>query len=371
MQVQRQQQQEEDTRVNIFLQSIGRGSNNSKRLYNTSLNHFTQFLKSTKNLTPDSIIPSLTEGKMNVYELLDQFFSYLSNQRVNPLSLKVYVSVVRSFLEYSDVDIVPSKFRRKVKVPRFYPDQEETLTLTDIRTLLEYNSNHRLRTYILLLFSTGLRAVEAASLRLQDVDFTTNPTRITIGRQNSKTKRGRIIYCSDEATTHLKKLIEMYPYKKLTDFIFAGKPHTKHPMSIYRRILEEFQKVQHIAEKDARKENSKRRKFTLHSFRRTCFSIINENTNSEFAHYYLGHSNSPYWTHKESERRNIYLTKCMPFLTIYQDSRSITLEEALQEERRNNKLLTNRITDIELHQKEMSEILQNLTPELLKRIKES
>ena len=180
---------------------------------------------------------------------------------------------MRSFLEFQDVDIVPSKFRRRVKVPKYYPDAEEPLTLSDIRALLEYSSSHRLRTYILLLFSTGLRAVEAASLRLQDVDFTVSPTRITIGRQNSKTKRGRIIYCSDEATTHTKKLLELYHYKKSMsmsmDFIFAGKPHTKRPMSIYRTLLEEFQKVQHIAEKDARKENSKRRKIILHSFRRT------------------------------------------------------------------------------------------------------
>jgi integrase len=357
-----------DSRVTTFLNSIERGSHNTKRLYNTSLNHFTRFLR-PKDETPDSIIPSLTNGKTNVYELLDQFVSYLMTNEVNPLSLKVYVSVVRSYLEFQDIDIVPSKFRRRVKVPRYYPDQEETLTLPDIRTLLEYNSNHRLRTYILLLFSTGLRAVEAASLRLQDVDFTVSPTRITIGRQNSKTKRGRIIYCSEEATTHLQKLIQMHPYKKPTDFVFAMKPHTKSPMSIYRTILEEFQRVQHIADKDARKENSRRRKITLHSFRRTTFSIINEQTNSEFAHYYLGHSNSPYWTHKEQERREIYRTKCMPFLTIYQETRDNTIENVLREKDRTIKLLTNRIADIEHDQKIIMDLLHD--PEQLKKKLES
>ncbi|MGH9983184.1 MAG: hypothetical protein ACRD8W_04415 [Nitrososphaeraceae archaeon] len=144
-------------KVNTFLDSIGRGGYNSRRLYNTSLNHFTEFLKHQEQ-TPDTIIPTLKEGKINVYELLDQFVSYLSNfsnpsnhsnQRINPLTLKVYVSVVRSFLEFQDIDIVPSKFRRRVKVPRYYSDQEEPLALSDIRTLLEFNSNHRLRTYIL------------------------------------------------------------------------------------------------------------------------------------------------------------------------------------------------------------------------------
>lgn len=280
---------------------------------------------------------------------------------------------MRSFLEFQDVDIVPSKFRRRVKVPKYYPDAEEPLTLSDIRALLEYSSSHRLRTYILLLFSTGLRAVEAASLRLQDVDFTVSPTRITIGRQNSKTKRGRIIYCSDEATTHTKKLLELYHYKKSMsmsmDFIFAGKPHTKRPMSIYRTLLEEFQKVQHIAEKDARKENSKRRKIILHSFRRTNFSIINENTNSEFAHYFLGHAGSPYRTHKESERRNIYRTKCMPFLTIYQETRDNSLEAIVKDKDRTIRLFSNRIADVEHNQNILMDLIRD--PEQLKKKLES
>jgi integrase len=58
-----------------------------------------------------------------------------------------------------------------VKVPRFYADVEEPLLLSDIRTLLEYNHNDRLRAYILLLVSSGMRAMEACSLRMQDMDF--------------------------------------------------------------------------------------------------------------------------------------------------------------------------------------------------------
>jgi site-specific recombinase XerD len=118
--------------VNTFLDSIGRNSKNSRKLYHTSLNHFADFLRGEKQ-TPNTIISSVKEGKANQYELLDQFVSYLTNHGIAPLSLKVYVSAVRSFLEFQDIDIVPSKFRRRVKVPKYYPDQEEPLTLTDIR----------------------------------------------------------------------------------------------------------------------------------------------------------------------------------------------------------------------------------------------
>jgi len=358
-----------ETRVKTFLNSIGRNSKNSRKSYQTSLIKFEEFLK-PKNLTPTSIIPLLIKGKINTYELLDQFVSYLTNNGVTIVSLKVYVSAVKSYFEYFDIDIVPSKFRRRVKVPKYFPDPEEPLTLTDIRELLEFNSNHRLRTFILLLVSTGLRAMEGASLRLMDVDFNVNPTRITVRREYSKTKRSRTIYCSDEATKHLHKLIDMHPSKRPQDFIFAMKIDTREPNSIYNRLLEQFQKLQHIADKDARKENSERRKLTLHSLRRTCFSIINEQTNSEYANWFLGHNHSVYWTHKEQERREIFRTKCMPFLTVYQDTRSNTLEDALREKDKTIKLLTNRIADVEHDQALIMELLQDGGATLKKKLEE-
>ena len=355
--------------VNTFLDSIQRGSNNTRKSYRTGLHHFERYLKS-KEQTSDTIISLLQNQHINTYELLDQFVSYLTRQNISAASLKTYIAVVRSFLEYKDIDISNAKFKRKVKMPKTYTDPEEPLTLTDIRLLVEYNSNHRLRTYILLLVSSAMRAMEACSLRLQDVDFTTNPTRITIRREYSKTKRIRTIYCSDEASKHLQKLIEMRPSKQPQDLIFALEDGKK-PESLYTRLLEQFQKLERIADKNQRKEDSHRRKITLHSFRRTAYSIISESTSSDFANWFLGHHHSSYWTHKESERRNIYQTKCMPFLTIYQETRDNTIENALREKDITIKLLTNRITDIELHQKEQSEILKHLTPEKLEKIMNS
>jgi integrase len=357
---------DEFMKVHTFLESIGRNSWNSKRAYRVGLNHFARFLQSLGQ-SPDTIIPLLTKGKFNTYELLDQFVSYLTKKGVKPISLKVHLSEVRSYLEFSDIEISNAKFKRRVKVPKYYPDQEEPLTLTDIRQLLEYNSNHRLRTFILLLVSSGMRAMEACSLRVQDVDFSVSPTRITTRREYSKTKRIRTIYCSDEATMHLRKLIKMHSPKQPQDLIFAMEDG-KNPRSLYTRLLEQFQKLQHITEKDTRKENSLRRKITIHSLRRTAFSIINEQTNSEFANWFLGHHHSVYWTHNEQERREIYRTKCIPFLTIYQETRDNTIENVLQEKDLTIKLLTNRIANIESQQKEQSEILKNLTPEILEKI---
>jgi integrase len=356
-----------DTRVVTFLNCIGRNSKNSRKSYQTGLIHFAEFLKAKKQ-TPDTIVPFLQNQRLNSYEILDNFVSYLTLKEIATVSLRIYVGAVRSYLEFHDIDIVPSKFRRRVKLPKFYFDSQEPLSLTDIRDLLEFCSNTRLRTFILLLTSTGLRATEAAALRIMDIDFTTNPTKINVRKEYTKTKRGRTIYCSDEATKHIHKLIEIHKTKAQEDLIFAIRNKTNKPGSVYNRLLEHFERLQHTADKDARKENSKRRKITLHSFRRTAFSIINEQTNSEYANWFLGHNHSVYWTHKEQVKRDIYRTKCMPFLTVYQETRDNTIEDALREKDLTIKLLTNRIADIEHDQKIIMDLLQDGGEQLKRKL---
>ena len=104
------------------------------------------------------------------------------------------MAAIRSYLEYNEIDISISRYKHRVKVPRSYIDPEEPLTLQDIRKLLQFCNNARLRCYMLVLLSSGLRAIEAASLRVQDVDFTVTPTRITVRKEYSKTKRSRQVY---------------------------------------------------------------------------------------------------------------------------------------------------------------------------------
>ncbi|MGA7367954.1 MAG: tyrosine-type recombinase/integrase [Nitrososphaeraceae archaeon] len=306
-------------RVSTFLNSIGRNSKNSKVTYNTGLVHFTKFLV-TKKQTPDTIIPLLIKGKINVYELLDEYVSYLSQLHIAVPSIRLYFVAVRSYLEYNDIDISNSKFKRRVKIPRYYPDSEEPLSVQDIREMLTQCRNERLACYLLLLISTGMRATEAASLRLKDIDFSVSPTRITVRREISKTRRGRVIYCSDEATKQIRILMEQqkrnHTAKQPDDFLFSIRNNTKYPKSIYLRMLEQFERLQQKVHKDEKKENSRRRKITFHSFRRTAFTIINQQTNSEYSNWYLGHNHSVYWTHTEKERREIYAERCMPNLTV-------------------------------------------------------
>ncbi len=87
--------------------------------------------------------------------------------------------------------------------------------------------------------------------------------------------------------------ISYTPTMKPDDLIFTRINFTNGvtPKGIYSNILGEFHKILKTVGMDEYKEDKSRRKITL------------------------GHSKSSYWTLKEPERREIYATKIMKYLT--------------------------------------------------------
>jgi hypothetical protein len=49
--------------------------------------------------------------------------------------------------------------------------------------------------------------------------------------------------------------------------------------------------------------------------RRNAKGVIRNQVNQNYSEFFLGHSKSPYYTLKEPERREIYATKVMKYLT--------------------------------------------------------
>jgi integrase len=349
-------------KVKGFLDSIGRNSKASKRTYSTGLALFQDYLDSEAfqqrydnfKYNCETILKPLSENKMNVYEFFDGFVSFIlaTKPDIAPRSLSLYLVSTRSYFGFYDIDVIPSKFKRRVKMPRLYREDEEPIDAADIRKVLLNCNNRRLKAYLLMLASGGFRAVEATSIRLKDIDFSVTPTKIHLRPEFTKTKTARDIYISDEATTYLQQFLSFkFRDKSETkdegvtrvqnpdDLVFSTfsineKPD---PHNLYNKLLEEFQKVLTVSDMDDRKENGihKRRKVTLHSFRRFVKTIVSNQVNQDYSEYFLGHTKSPYWVLKEPERREIYATKVMRYLTFLDysalESTSNNIEEKLAE----------------------------------------
>ena len=291
---------------------------------------------------------------------MDGFVSYfvvrLSHEQhqhnIAPTSIFLYVHAVKSYLLYHDIDINPAKFRRKVRLPKIAREDEQPIDASDIRKLLLACSNRRLKVYLLLLASGGMRANEGLAIRYRDIDFNVSPTRVHIRKEFTKTKVARDIYISDEATMFLKQWLD-WKYRE-ERILRTGKRTTTTPMpddlvfspfigsnpnSIYHKIVVEFGKLLEVVGIDGRKENSLRRKITLHSFRRFVKTVISDATNQDYSEWFLGHKKSPYYVKKEHELREIYKSKCMHHLTFLDydaalESGGRTAEGKLQEKQR-------------------------------------
>ena len=328
--------------VKSFLDGMGRASIKSMKTYASALVHFQDFLdkKYSHNgsYNCETILKPITKNKINLYELLDGFVSHLLTKRVestaitnaaatttNTISVSsiiLYLAAVRSYFAYHDIDIVPSKFRRKVKIPKVPREDEQPLDVEDIRKMLLSCNNRRLKAYLLVLASGGLRALEGLAIRLKDIDFTVNPTKIHVRKEYAKTSIARDIYISDEATLFIKQWLEWKYHNERRsidnpnpdDLVFTVSASTR-PSSFYPKVIAEFQKLLSVLKMDERKEGMKRRKITLHSLRRFCKSVISNQVNQDYSEWFLGHNKSPYYTIKESERRRIYAEKCMKYLT--------------------------------------------------------
>jgi integrase len=316
-------------KVQSFLESISRNSKRSAGVYGTGIVYFSSFLTyKGVNHTPQTILEPLGKNEINVYELFDGFVAFLVSTRLSIPTIRLHVAAIRSYLAYHDIDVLPSKFKRKVRMPKLYREDEEPIDAEDIRKILLACNNRRLKSYLLTLASGAMRAMEALAIRVKDCDFSISPTKVHIRKEYSKTRVARDIYISDEATKYLKQWIdwkyrdkgdERTKKKDPNDLIFGvyNTVNEPNPRNLYPKVLGEFERLLAVVGLDERKEEGRgtRRKVTLHSLRRHAKGVISNQVNQDYSEWFLGHSKSPYYTLKVSERREIYETKCMKYLT--------------------------------------------------------
>ena len=202
-------------KVKIFLNSIQRNSNSPKIAYSAGLRHLHNFIiQKYPNFNAETILEQLLNNQINVYELLDSFVSRILeiSKDMTPKTIGVYVTAIRSYFAYYDIDVMPSKFKRKVKMPKLYREDEEPIDASDVRKILLSCNNRRLKVVLLFLASGAMRVSECLAIRNMDIDFTVSPTKIKLRKEFSKTKVGRDVYISDEATQYLKQWLD-WKYK--------------------------------------------------------------------------------------------------------------------------------------------------------------
>lgn len=314
-------------------------SASTAREYKFRLDSLRSFIENTYDISIDALIDQIKQGSKDVYDILSQYGGYLkTNNNISNLTLKQRVVTVKNFLEYYDIDINPRKFKLKVKLPKAVRRNKEALSKEDIVNILNTCSDIRLKTYVILLAATGMRAVEALSIRIKDLDLQLNPPRLFVRGEVTKTRSDRIIFLTNEVAYQLSswldykyrsrrvcysnnegKTVTEYrtPEKNETDLVFSVSQSVKNPNpdNLYTELSSSFAKTLDRMGKGTREDsNERRREITLHSLRRFVKTTISDLGYQDFSEYFIGHSGSTYWTKKESEKAEIF-QKIEPYLT--------------------------------------------------------
>jgi integrase len=327
--------------LNKYIKSVGAMNRRTAYEYHHRLTGFQDFLTHGYNATLDGIIRKINDGSADPYDILSDYITYLqANRNISTLTLKTHIITAKNFLEYYDVDISPRKFKLKVKIPKAVRQSKEALSKEDITDILNACSDIKLKTYVMFLAATGLRATEALSIRIKDLDLKSSPAKVFVRGEYTKTKTVRTVFLTEEITQQLvswlnykyrtrrvcykdkqtgKTITEIRtPEKADTDLIFAvyQSKEAPNPRNLYFEFAKSFAKTLDSMGKGDREDgvSYRRREITLHSFRRFVKTTIFDLGYGDYSEWFIGHSGSTYWRKKESEKAELF-KKIEPYLT--------------------------------------------------------
>ena len=326
-----------------FINSVSIGNQNTEKTYHSRLLFFGRFIKEKYGILLDELIQKLRDKEYDPYDNLNDYCLFLKNNyNLSNSTFRDKIITVKTFLEFNDVELSPKKFKLKVRYPKTIFRHKEAIDKEDIIKILNGCSDLRLKTYVMLLASTGLRATEALSIRLKDLDIGSDddyyPAKATIRGEYTKTRVDRYVFLTREIQHQMKLWLD-YKYRKLRnchidketgksiseyrtpetsphDLIFSINQIDKtRPAILYFYLAHTFSNtLDRIGMGDREDGNQVRRKITLHSFRRFAKTTISDLGYSDYSEWFIGHSGSTYWRKKDNEKAEIF-QKIEPYLT--------------------------------------------------------
>jgi|SRR5215216_262461 len=178
----------------------------------------------------DQVVEELkrSSNKINPYDLLSGFVAYLQEEEgiENPNTIRYFIITARNFLEYHDIEISPRKFKLRVRLPKPVIRRKEAIGKEEIREILLKCSNIKLKTYVMLLAATGMRATEALALRHRDFELDDDNNNnngqafVRIRGEFTKTRTDRYVFLTKELVEQCKAWIDFkYRRRRITKVV--------------------------------------------------------------------------------------------------------------------------------------------------------
>ena len=294
------------------------------KCYKTALKHFFNTIK---------VKPENYFKKKRNYEN-DVITYWKKLQEKAPKTRKTRMSVIRVFLEENNV-LIPNKTWKKLS-KRSKGKRAITIdkipTHKELRQILQHGDIMS-RAITLIACSSGMRIGEILSLIPNDIDFKSNPTKINIRGEITKSGDPRITFISNEATEVLKEWFKVRDewFKvaiEKTRGVNKKNPDDKRIFPIdyssYDRKWMRLLKKSGLNERDM---SSKYHVFHFHTIRKFFETRMSYSGVPEAIYQQLegheGYLNGAYKRYTEDELRNYYL-KGMNELLIFETTPDLT-----------------------------------------------
>jgi integrase len=294
-----------------FLHKKSRRSQSTALTYSLALKHFANYMNAG---TADEAVNRIKCEKLDVYDVLDGFVDYLMRHGLAPRTVNLYLTAVRQFLVHEDVAFDKSKFRERVVTPQDYAiSTDRAPTKSELRKLF-IHASLKAKVIIAMLVSSGMRIGELANLRVGDIDFNSQPAKITVRASETKQKRPHITFISSEATSLLKEFLGDKVNQEDQYVFERGRGRPKD--ALYAMLWRLFKKI-NMREKMS--PESRRYAIHPHSFRKYFFSqCLAAGVERGVVEGWMGHKyglDESYLRVPEEEQAKLYL-KAEPRLTI-------------------------------------------------------
>jgi len=203
-----------------------------------------------------------------------------------PKSVRVYISAVKEWLAYNDVDLTDREKREiKKRIPKGSARTiEADLDHDRIRRMLAHCTSSWMRAIILMLSSSGMRIGELLKLRVGDIDQTGTCWMISIRAEYTKGNTQRFTFISSEAVEAVKEWLkerDTYLKGKKSDLLF---PMTDENVRIaFRNVLKKMGEYKQDS-------GTNRSNTVLHGFRKFFSSQLRLKVPADIVEMLMGHN---------------------------------------------------------------------------------
>lgn len=330
-----------DQTLNDFLDTIYLQSHSasSKKTYRTAIvgekNGFRLFLKEKYNCDEVQLAFRIENKELDVYAVLSEYVIYLDKKGIKPVTVRLWQTIVKGYFSFMGIDVFAEKCRQRVKLPKVKRLKKEALT-KEILIKLLHNLPPKLQASVLVALSSGLRVGEITGLTISDIEFNSEPVKINVRAETSKSGEDRETYISKEASDALQDYLQRFfgwredsSNKKLQHLRIFGRTNKIKEGDDYRLPTPEEQLSESINLQKAliraitkvsdlkKLGRNGRRVIHFHAFREFFYTTVSNVSGSDYAHALLGHHEylDTYYTLSKKEQIKRY-KNAEPHLTI-------------------------------------------------------